>query len=227
VLAAQLLGLGHELARAGLLALPLLLLVAGGVTVRRQRYLEAAWPSAWALSWILLALHLLPMVAWRLPARPLRAGAPDPGRWRAAVRRGLRQRAGGARQRRLELVKGCGVVLLYLIAAAEFDDIMDGFVYGAMVGLGFAVVEGAVYFVLPGGHAGDVLGGFFARVVASGLYGHVLHSGQVGGPGLPAGELEVLSDPGRRRAARRELRRGHGRGGGHPAACTGSRSPWR
>ena len=36
--------------------------MAGGVTVR-QRYLEAAWPPAWALSRILLALYLLPMVA--------------------------------------------------------------------------------------------------------------------------------------------------------------------
>jgi protease PrsW len=207
-----------------------------------------------------------------------------------------------------ELVKGCGVVLLYMIASAEFDDIMDGFVYGAMVGLGFAVVEDAIYFVLPGGDAGDVLGGFFVRVVASGLYGHVLYSGlvgiavawvvtrrgeqplgrrlavagglaalavgahflwnsrwldlfptgdalsplalgqvvlaaavkglpflavllvmlalarrreshwlrhavaaEVGGPGLLAEELEVLSDPRRRREARRRLRRGHGR----------------
>ena len=34
---------------------------------------------------------------------------------------------------------------------------------------------------------------------------------EVGGPGLLAVELEVLSDPRRRRGARRRLRRGHGR----------------
>jgi len=57
---------------------------------------------------------------------------------------------------------------------------MDGFVYGAMVGLGFAVVEYVLYFVLLGGDLVSVLGGFFVRVIASGLYGHVLYSGLVG-----------------------------------------------
>jgi len=79
-----------------------------------------------------------------------------------------------------ELVKGCGVVLVYLIASGELDDVMDGFVYGAMVGLGFAVVEDVLYFVLLGGDLVSVLGGFFVRVIASGLYGHVLYSGLVG-----------------------------------------------
>ena len=37
--------------------------------------------------------------------------------------------------------------LIYLIARSELNRIMDGFVYGAMVGLGFAVVEDVLYFV--------------------------------------------------------------------------------
>ena len=38
-----------------------------------------------------------------------------------------------------ETYKYLGIVLLYLIARAEFDDLIDGFVYGALIGLGFAV----------------------------------------------------------------------------------------
>jgi RsiW-degrading membrane proteinase PrsW (M82 family) len=80
-----------------------------------------------------------------------------------------------------EILKGIGVVLIYLIARREIDDVLDGFVYGAMVGLGFSVVEDVFYFVNQfGGEVGGVLQGFFVRVVASGLYGHVLYTGLFG-----------------------------------------------
>src|SRR5215204_1174691 len=65
-----------------------------------------------------------------------------------------------------------------LIARSEINGVVDGFVYGAMVGLGFAVVENVFYFVGQfGGQPDGVLGGFFVRVLAAGLYGHVLYSG--------------------------------------------------
>ena len=58
---------------------------------------------------------------------------------------------------------------------------MDGFVYGALCGLGFAVVEDVFYFIAVfGGDVGGVLQGFFVRVIASGLYSHVLYTGLVG-----------------------------------------------
>jgi protease PrsW len=80
-----------------------------------------------------------------------------------------------------EVLKGIGVVLIYLIARREIDDVLDGFVYGAMVGLGFTVIEDVFYFVNQfGGEVGGVLEGFFVRVVASGLYGHVLYTGLFG-----------------------------------------------
>jgi RsiW-degrading membrane proteinase PrsW (M82 family) len=80
-----------------------------------------------------------------------------------------------------EILKGMGIVLIYLIARREIDDIMDGFVYGAIVGLGFTVIEDVFYFVNQfGGEVGGVLQGFFVRVVASGVYGHVLYSGLFG-----------------------------------------------
>jgi RsiW-degrading membrane proteinase PrsW (M82 family) len=80
-----------------------------------------------------------------------------------------------------EILKGVGVILIYLIARREIDDVMDGFVYGAMVGLGFTVIEDVFYFVNQfGGEPGGVLQGFFVRVIASGLYGHVLYTGLFG-----------------------------------------------
>ena len=80
-----------------------------------------------------------------------------------------------------EILKGCGIVFIALIARKEIDDLLDGFVYGAMVGLGFTVVEDVLYFMgVFGGSIGGVLEGFFIRVVASGLYGHVLYSGLFG-----------------------------------------------
>jgi protease PrsW len=49
------------------------------------------------------------------------------------------------------------------------------------VGLGFTVIEDVFYFVNQfGGEVGGVLKGFFVRVVASGLYGHVLYTGLFG-----------------------------------------------
>src|SRR5919206_300842 len=68
-----------------------------------------------------------------------------------------------------ETLKGIGVVLVFLIARDQVDDVMDGFVYGAICGLGFAVVEDVFYFVgVFGGSIAGVLQGFFVRVVASG-----------------------------------------------------------
>ena len=80
-----------------------------------------------------------------------------------------------------ETLKAAGVVLIYLIARGEVDDEMDGFVYGAVCGLGFAVVEDVFYFVgVFGGTPSAVVACFYIRVVSSGLYGHVLYTGLAG-----------------------------------------------
>ena len=85
-----------------------------------------------------------------------------------------------------ELVKFLGVVLLYLIARAEFDDVLDGFVYGALVGLGFTLAEDMYYFfthfVGQAGltNLGGLFEGFFIRVVVGGPYSHVLLTGLTG-----------------------------------------------
>ena len=84
-----------------------------------------------------------------------------------------------------ELYKGAGLVLMFLIARSEFDGLMDGLIYGAMIGLGFQVVENIQYFMLAasestGGEIGAVVGMYFLRVILSGLYSHVLFSGLMG-----------------------------------------------
>ncbi len=84
-----------------------------------------------------------------------------------------------------ELVKFLGIVLVYLIARREFDDVLDGFVYGALVGLGFTVAENMYYFfahfVQPGAaELGGLFEGFFIRVIVGGPYSHVLMTGLTG-----------------------------------------------
>lgn len=84
-----------------------------------------------------------------------------------------------------EFYKAAGLVILYLISRTEIDSLMDGLVYGAMIGLGFQVVENVQYFILAaaessGGQLGAVAGMFFVRVVLAGLYSHMLFSGLMG-----------------------------------------------
>lgn len=80
-----------------------------------------------------------------------------------------------------ESAKGSAVLLLFLLARHEFDDIVDGIVYGALVGLGFAMVENVLYFAgayLESGLVGvGVL--FFLRSVLGGL-AHPLFSAATG-----------------------------------------------
>ncbi len=184
-----------------------LIVVTGVVAIYEQTLFRSMAPSGFALSWVLLALYALPVfvLIWFLDLyerEPLplmvaafawgaivattlagvanggwglvvaRVGGPEfAARWSAALTAPLVE----------EILKGLGVVMIYLIAREEFDDVMDGFVYGAVCGLGFAIVEDVVYFIAVfGGDPAGVLQGFFLRVVASGFYGHVLYTGLVG-----------------------------------------------
>jgi RsiW-degrading membrane proteinase PrsW (M82 family) len=45
-----------------------------------------------------------------------------------------------------EIVKGFGVLLVLLLFRREIDSVLDGIIYGAMAGLGFAVTENVLYF---------------------------------------------------------------------------------
>ena len=174
--------------------------------------------SGWALSWILLVVYAAPLVvliyyldlyerepvsvaiaAFLWGAFAATALALDAGGWDEVLANlttpGFAVRWGPSLTAPVveEFLKGAGLVLLYLIVRDEVDDMMDGFVYGALCGLGFAVVEDVVYFMAGfGGTPSGVLEGFYVRVVSSGLYGHVLYTGLVG---MAIGLLVTRRDP--------------------------------
>ena len=80
-----------------------------------------------------------------------------------------------------EASKGLVVFLLYWVLRSEFDGVLDGIVYGSLVGIGFAMTENILYFgrvYLEGGLVGlGVL--FYVRVILGG-FGHALYTGTTG-----------------------------------------------
>ncbi|MCC6178222.1 MAG: PrsW family intramembrane metalloprotease [Chloroflexi bacterium] len=80
-----------------------------------------------------------------------------------------------------ETAKGSALLLLYWIVRHEFDNVLDGIVYGSLVGIGFAMTENVLYFgrmLQENGLVGlGVL--FYLRVILGG-FGHALYTGTVG-----------------------------------------------
>jgi protease PrsW len=183
------------------------LFLCGLLTLLEQGTFLVLAPMGWLLSWVLLAFYAVPVFLliyfldlyereplslvfgaflWGAVVATALAGIGNAG-WGLVVLdvggAGFASRWAPALTAPFveEILKVAGVVMIYLIARREVDDVMDGFVYGGMVGLGFAVVEDVFYFVARfGGEPGDVLLGFFVRVIASGLYSHVLWTGLAG-----------------------------------------------
>jgi RsiW-degrading membrane proteinase PrsW (M82 family) len=80
-----------------------------------------------------------------------------------------------------ESVKGVAILLLFLLFRHEFDGILDGIVYGALVGFGFAMTENGLYLLgaMAEGGAGVWLTVVFVRTLVFGL-NHGLFSAIVG-----------------------------------------------
>ena len=86
-----------------------------------------------------------------------------------------------------ELGKGTAVLLLFLVMRNEFDDVVDGIVYGAAVGLGFNFMESLTYMTNlysifePSGN-GAIAAGFqwYARQVLGLFMGHATYTALVG-----------------------------------------------
>jgi protease PrsW len=81
-----------------------------------------------------------------------------------------------------EVAKALGVLLIFWLLRAEFDNMRDGFVYGAVVGVGFNWSEAALYvaqgYVQSGVPPfGQELGSRYALL---GLGGHALFTGMFG-----------------------------------------------
>lgn len=80
-----------------------------------------------------------------------------------------------------ETTKGLAVLILLLTVRHELDSVLDGMIYGALVGLGFAMTENALYFAsfyADGGVAG-LLAGFFLRAGFGG-FTHAIFTAVVG-----------------------------------------------
>ena len=85
-----------------------------------------------------------------------------------------------------EILKALGVVAIMLVAPTALRSIVDGFVYGALVGLGFQVVENVVFAINAVAVAegtddvGPVAATFLLRGVLGGLWSHALFSAIAG-----------------------------------------------
>lgn len=96
-----------------------------------------------------------------------------------------------------ETAKVLGVLAIVLMARAQINSVLDGVVYGALVGLGFQVVEDIVFAVSAVAVAGrgdtvsPVVATFFLRGFLAGLWSHTMFSA-LAGAGI--GYLVVRSD---------------------------------
>ncbi|SNY63660.1 PrsW family intramembrane metalloprotease [Paractinoplanes atraurantiacus] len=97
-----------------------------------------------------------------------------------------------------EIAKTLGVVAIVLIARSQVNSVLDGVVYGAMVGLGFQIAEdivfavGAVALAGQGDQIQPVITTFLLRGFLSGVWSHTLF-GALAGAGV--GYLVVRRDP--------------------------------
>jgi RsiW-degrading membrane proteinase PrsW (M82 family) len=81
-----------------------------------------------------------------------------------------------------ETLKGIGIVLLFWLVRGEFDNVRDGFIYGALVGAGFNWFESALYVQQNFAQFGAAPYGFQLgmRYAWLGLAGHAMFSGIFG-----------------------------------------------
>jgi protease PrsW len=81
-----------------------------------------------------------------------------------------------------EATKGLGIVLLFWLVRSEFDNVRDGFIYGALVGAGFNWFESALYVQQSYVQFGTAPFGFQLgmRYAWAGLAGHAMFSGIFG-----------------------------------------------
>jgi RsiW-degrading membrane proteinase PrsW (M82 family) len=86
-----------------------------------------------------------------------------------------------------EVAKGVAVLLLFLVMRNEFDDVVDGIVYGAAVGLGFNFMESIAYMThLYALYSPEGVGGYaagfqwYARQVLGLFFGHATYTALIG-----------------------------------------------
>ncbi len=80
-----------------------------------------------------------------------------------------------------EMAKGIGLLLVFVVGRRAFDGPIDGIVYGALIGAGFAFTENILYFAtsLIEGGVGDVTFTFVLRGILS-PFAHVMFTAVTG-----------------------------------------------
>ncbi len=77
-----------------------------------------------------------------------------------------------------EFIKAVGLLLIFLVFKDEVDSVLDGLIYGSMIGFGFAAVENVLYF----SGQSDPAGLFWLFILRAILFGmlHALFTGLTG-----------------------------------------------
>jgi len=88
-----------------------------------------------------------------------------------------------------ETAKGLALILLVLLFRHEFDDVLDGIIYGAMIGFGFAMTEDFDYFMRAFGE-GSWEGLFFIILLRPTLFG-IAHAAYTSVTGAGVGLARV------------------------------------
>ncbi|MGM0555824.1 MAG: PrsW family intramembrane metalloprotease [Myxococcota bacterium] len=78
-----------------------------------------------------------------------------------------------------EIMKGGALIAVYLLAQRHFDNVLDGVVYGAFIGLGFAVFENFTYYMKPSS-PGEVVELFWMRGIVGGIGSHACYTAITG-----------------------------------------------
>lgn len=80
-----------------------------------------------------------------------------------------------------ELTKGAAVLVLFMLFRRDFDNVLDGILYGALVGLGFAWFENVIYYSRAGeGGVMEMVKLTYLRGILNGVSSHVAYTGLTG-----------------------------------------------
>jgi RsiW-degrading membrane proteinase PrsW (M82 family) len=94
-----------------------------------------------------------------------------------------------------EVVKGAALFAIFLLYRQEFDGVLDGLIYGALVGFGFAMTENLLYFLSAyfDGGFGSLTALIFLRTVLFGL-NHAFYTSLTGiGIGIARNKRSFLA----------------------------------
>jgi len=76
-----------------------------------------------------------------------------------------------------EITKALALLIIFVGFPRHFDNVLDGIVYGALAGLGFATVENYIYYIQ---NSGEMLQVFWIRGIVAGVGSHAVYTAITG-----------------------------------------------